>query len=110
MTRIRVLLRAIKLLEQGVVHRANNQAEDERGNPLSYMHPAAVRFNAAGAVQRAILDLTGDPADKRDALWQASLVDLRTQFGGWGHLYSAFEAMTQDEMISTFRKQLEKWQ
>lgn len=111
MTRIRVLMKAIKLLESGFIpYDYRSQAQDKAGNHVSYVHPDATRFTATGAVVRAIYDLTGDPAAERDGLWTDTMIEFKRQFGDhWTSMYDAFERMSKDEVLELFKNKLAEW-
>lgn len=112
MTRIRVLLRAIKLLEAGwLPYDKLGQARDKDHNLVSYMHPAAVKFTATGAVVRAIYELTGDPADQRDKLWTDTMISFKEEFNNsWTAMYDFFEKLeNKEQVIAVFKAKLEEW-
>jgi hypothetical protein len=110
MTRIRVLMRAIKLLENGYIPYDHlTQARTVDDQPVSYLHPEAAKFTATGAVVRAIYELTGDPADQRDRLWDETLREFKQQYGGWFKMYVAFEQMNKEQVLEIFKNKLMEW-
>lgn len=110
MTRIRVLMRVIKLLEAGFIPYDHiSQARDKDHKPVTYMHPDAVKFNITGAVVRSIYDLTGDPANKRNELWDATLSVFKNRYGGWIQMYDAFEKMDKETALTMLKQQLDDW-
>lgn len=110
MTRIRVLQRAIKLLNSGFMpYDRKGQARDLDGNVVTVVHPDACQFNATGAVARAIFDFTGDPIQDRLPLWTSTMDVFRKKYGGWTAMYDAFEKMNKAEIIDLFQQQLDEW-
>lgn len=110
MTRIRVLQRAIKLLETGwMPDERRGQAKDASGNIVSVMHPDACFFTPTGAVARAIYLFTGDTVLERLPLWESSMYVFVRKFGSPTAMANAFEKMTKEEAIATFQQQLDEW-
>lgn len=110
MTRIRVLMKAIKLLEAGYVpYDHKGQAQNDAGEVVSYVHPDACHFTATSAVLRAIYDTTGDPAHERDNLWNDTMIEFKRQFGGWLQMYIALEKMNKEQVLDLFKNKLAEW-
>lgn len=110
MTRVRVLLRAKKLLLDGFIPYGtiNGCATDAVGNVVSYMHPKAKRFTLFGAVDRAVFDLTGDDFRKREALKQAAFSPLFYLAGNYQALRDVATGPVE-KVISLIDKQLKEW-
>ena len=110
MTRIRVLKRAIELLEHGFIPYDHiGRVRDVNNNIVSVTHPMAAYFCATAAVGRAIFELTGDHPQERDQLWTATMQPFKDRYKQWSLMYSAFEQMTKEEVLETYTKQLEEW-
>lgn len=110
MTRIRVLQRAIRLLQSGFIpYDRKGQARDINGNIVTCAHPDACQFNATGAVVRAIYEFTGDPVQDRLPLWESTMKVFHDRYKGWTPMYNAFEKMSKAEIIDLFQQQLDEW-
>lgn len=110
MTRIRVLMRAIKLLEHGFIpYDQQGQARDKRNNIVSIVHPDAIKFNATAAVSRAIFELTGDMRDKRDELWTATMQPFKDRYKQWSIMYEELAKLDKQQVLDLFNHQLNEW-
>lgn len=110
MTRIRVLMRAIKLLEVGFIpYDHNGRALDANNNIVSVTHPAACQFCATAAVGRAIFELTGDHPQERDTLWTATMQPFKDHYQQWSIMYEELAKLNKEQILDLFRKQLETW-
>lgn len=110
MTRVRILLRARKLLLDGFIPYGtiNGCATDAVGSVVSYMHPSAKRFTLFGAIDRAVFDLTGDDFRKREDLKSSALSPLLYQVGGYQGIRELATGPVE-KVVAVIDKQLKEW-
>lgn len=110
MTRVRVLLKAKKLLLDGFIPYGTIQgsAKDATGAVVSYMHPAATQFTMFGAIDRAVFNLTGDDIRQRSKLVDAAFGPLKFKCGGYQGLRDLATGPVE-KIIEVFDEQLKEW-